>query len=86
MTRSLVVLILLLQGCTYTVPLGTEGDGRVNKSQVDKLTESGDYQTYPDKVITPVQKGFYKMKAEKQKPECNSAVTPGSASNFSNCR
>lgn len=86
MTRRLIITIVLLQGCAYTVPVGKDGTGTVKRSQIDKLAESGDYHTDPKKVISPPEKGFYKMKPVKPRPECNSEVTPGSASNFSNCR
>ena len=86
MTRPLIILIFLFQGCSYTVPLGTGANDGLKKTQIDKLTESGDYQTYPKEVIAPVEKGFNKLKPGKEKPECTSDVTPGSASNFSNCK
>ncbi len=70
---------------SITVPMGKNGPDSLKKSHMDVLTESGDYKTDPPQAVAPAQKGFYKMRARKVRPECSADVTPDSSKNFGNC-
>ena len=56
-----LLMILLSVGCVYTIPVGpheTQDAQRNERSQIDELVESGDYQTNEPEQFGFTREGF----------------------------
>ena len=85
---SVALMVLLMSGCAYTIPMGVarQAENEVsNKSEIDKIIDNhfDDSRRFKENHVK--SKGFHSL----EQPDmdlCTSDTTPYSSANIVNCR